>query len=93
MRGRPGDALGDMLQLEVAEFVRQHGFDLVRGRAASSSVSKNTMRLARPKPVKYALPCPERFEPSITNSPALRKAAAREQRLDALARRSRRAAA
>ena len=52
----------------------------------ASSVSKNTMRLAVPKPVKYALPWPERFDPSITNRPGAAEAAAGEQRLDARAR-------
>src|SRR5690606_23805629 len=33
------------------------------------SVSKKTMRLLRPTPVKYALPWTERREPSITNTP------------------------
>src|SRR5690606_25160482 len=39
------------------------------GLSRDSKVSKNTMRRLRPKPVKYALPCAERFEPSITNKP------------------------
>src|SRR5882672_4136971 len=34
-----------------------------------SNVSKNTMRLLRPMPVKYALPCAERSDPSMTNTP------------------------
>ena len=34
-----------------------------------SRVSKNTMRLLRPMPVKYALPCAERSDPSMTNTP------------------------
>ena len=37
----------------------------------SSRVSKNTIRLFLPIPVKYALPCDERLEPSITNTPSL----------------------
>ena len=36
----------------------------------SISVSKNTMRLLVPKPVKYALPWVERREPSMTKSPS-----------------------
>ncbi len=43
------------------------------GVSRSSSVSKNTMRFARPKPVKNALPWLERREPSITNRPRLAK--------------------
>jgi hypothetical protein len=40
-----------VLQLEVAELVRQHRFDL-GGARRDSRVSKNTMRLLAPKPEK-----------------------------------------
>ena len=46
-------------------------------------VSKNTMRLLRPTPVKYALPCAERREPSITNTPREAKPQRCQQGLDA----------
>jgi hypothetical protein len=43
--------LQDVPMTEVAEFVGQHRLDL-GGVSRASSVSKNTMRLARPRPVK-----------------------------------------
>jgi hypothetical protein len=45
------DALDDVLALEVAQFVGQYGFNFFRA-SCLSRVSKNTMRLALPKPVK-----------------------------------------
>ena len=57
------------------------------GASRSSSVSKNTMRLARPKPVKNALPWLERREPSITKSPLLAKPQRASSASIALARR------
>jgi hypothetical protein len=38
--------------LEVAQLVRQHGLDLAGRQFGCSRVSKNTTRLAAPKPVK-----------------------------------------
>jgi hypothetical protein len=50
-REYPQHALQHVPQLEVPELVRKHGFDLGRP-SRLKSVSKNTMRLALPKPVK-----------------------------------------
>ena len=55
----------DVAQLVVAELVREHRLDSA-GRRRDTSVSKSTMRFAAPNPAKNALPCDERFEPSMT---------------------------
>ena len=56
------------------------------GVSRESSVSKNTMRLELPKPVKYALPWLLRREPSMTISPFTLK----PQRVSSFSTRSRR---
>lgn len=44
-----------MAMMKMPQFVRQHP-SICAGLSCLIKVSKNTMRLARPKPVKYALP-------------------------------------
>ena len=86
-RGHPQHALQHVLQLEVAELVREHGLDLVRRQALEQRVEEHdALRAAESGEERVAV---ARAARAVHHEQAaVGETAAREQRLDRVARRA-----